>query len=71
MLDAFATANLLPQGAEANLDQLTSALSGDFSWTGFFNAPPDADGIVRRATPVLPYGRSKNPHEWTFIPRWI
>jgi adenylate cyclase len=64
MLDAFATANLLPQGAEANLDELTSALNGDFSWTGFFNAPPDADGIVRRATLVLPYGRSKNPDEW-------
>ena len=57
-------ANLLPQGAEANLDQLTSALNGDFSWTGFFNAPPDADGIVRRATLVLPYGRTKNPDEW-------
>jgi len=64
MLEAFATSGLLPQGAEANLDQLTSALSGDFSWTGFFNAPPDADGIVRRATLVLPYGRTKNPDEW-------
>jgi adenylate cyclase len=64
MLDAFSIAGLLPQGAEANLDQLTSALNGDFSWTGFFNAPPDADGIVRRATLVIPYGRSKNPDEW-------
>jgi adenylate cyclase len=64
MLEVFAYANLLPQGAEANLDQLTSALNGDFSWTGFFNAPPDADGVVRRATLVLPYGRSKNPDEW-------
>ncbi len=64
MLEAFATSGLLPQGAEANLDQLTSALNGDFSWTGFFNAPPDADGIVRRATLVLPYGRTKNPDEW-------
>ncbi|HEX4544931.1 MAG TPA: adenylate/guanylate cyclase domain-containing protein [Candidatus Acidoferrum sp.] len=64
MLDVFTTASLLPQGAEANLDQLTAALYGDFSWTGFFNAPPDADGIVRRATLVLPYGRTKNPDEW-------
>jgi adenylate cyclase len=64
MLDAFAAANLLPQGAEANLDQLTSALNGDFSWTGFFNAPPDADGVVRKATLVLPYGRSNNLDEW-------
>jgi adenylate cyclase len=68
MLEVFAYANLLPQGAEANLDQLTSALNGDFSWTGFFNAPPDADGVVRRATLVLPYGRSKNPDEWDIYP---
>jgi adenylate cyclase len=64
MLETLSLGGLLPQGAEANLDQLTSALNGDFSWTGFFNAPPDADGIVRRATLVLPYGRSKNPDEW-------
>jgi len=64
MLEAFSIGGLVPQGAEANLDQLTTALNGDFSWTGFFNAPPDADGIVRRATLVLPYGRSKNPDEW-------
>ncbi|MGB2899988.1 MAG: CHASE2 domain-containing protein [Candidatus Acidiferrum sp.] len=68
MLEAFANTNLLPQGAEANLDQLTSALNGDFSWTGFFNAPPDADGIVRRASLVLPYGRTKNPDEWDIYP---
>ena len=68
MLEVFAYANLLPQGAEANLDQLTSALNGDFSWTGFFNAPPDADGVVRRTTLVLPYGRSKNPDEWDIYP---
>ena len=68
MLEAFANTNLLPQGAEANLDQLTSALNGDLSWTGFFNAPPDADGIVRRASLVLPYGRTKNPDEWDIYP---
>ncbi len=68
MLEAFANTNLLPQGAEANLDQLSLALSGDFSWTGFFNAPPDADGIVRRASLVLPYGRTKNPDEWDIYP---
>jgi len=42
MLEAFSLA-ASPQGAEANLDQLTTALNGDFSWSGFFNAPPDAD----------------------------
>lgn len=68
MLDAFGAASLLPQGAEANLDQLTQALQGDFSWSGFFNAPPDDDGIVRRATLVLPYGRSKDPKAWDIYP---
>jgi adenylate cyclase len=54
----------LPQGAEANLDIFTNALSGASSGTGFFNAPSDTDGIVRTATMVLPYGRSKDLREW-------
>jgi len=64
LMEDFAGAQLVPRGAEANLDVLTSALSGNTSWTGFFNAPPDDDGVVRRATLVLPYGRSQNPIEW-------
>ncbi|HKW33150.1 MAG TPA: adenylate/guanylate cyclase domain-containing protein [Candidatus Acidoferrum sp.] len=64
LMEDFAGANLLPRGAEANLDVLTSAMRGDTSWTGFFNVPPDNDGVVRRATLVLPYGRSQNPEEW-------
>jgi len=54
----------LPQGAEANLDIFTNALSGASSGTGFFNAPSDTDGIVRTATMVLPYGRSKDYSDW-------
>src|SRR5271168_608120 len=54
----------LPQGAEANLDIFTKALSGASSGTGFFNAPSDTDGIVRTATMVLPYGRSKDFSDW-------
>jgi adenylate cyclase len=54
----------LPQGAEANLDLFTSALSGSSSGTGFFNAPSDTDGIVRTATMVLPFGRSQDFQEW-------
>ncbi|HYL86924.1 MAG TPA: adenylate/guanylate cyclase domain-containing protein [Candidatus Angelobacter sp.] len=64
LMGDFAGAKLLPRGAEANLDVLTSAMLGDTSWTGFFNAPPDNDGVVRRATLVLPYGRSQNPQDW-------
>ena len=64
LMEDFAAANLMPRGAEANLDALTSAMQGDTSWTGFFNFPPDNDGVVRRATLILPYGRSQNPEEW-------
>jgi|HubBroStandDraft_6_1064221.scaffolds.fasta_scaffold19394_2 adenylate cyclase len=68
LMEIFAGARLLPRGAEANLDSLTSALSGDSSWTGFFNVPPDTDGVVRRATLLLPYGRSDNPADWDLYP---
>jgi adenylate cyclase len=68
LMEIFAGANLVPRGAEANLDSLTSALSGDSSWTGFFNVPPDSDGVVRRATLLLPYGRSGNPADWDLYP---
>lgn len=68
LMEIFAGARLVPRGAEANLDKFTSALSGDNSWTGFFNEPPDTDGVVRRATLLLPYGRSENPAEWDMYP---
>ncbi len=64
LIEEFAGAGLLPKGAEANIEPITNALGGGTSWTGFFNAPPDADGVVRRATMVLPYGRSQNLEEW-------
>ncbi|MGH9741148.1 MAG: CHASE2 domain-containing protein [Candidatus Acidiferrum sp.] len=68
LMEIFHGARLVPRGAEANLDELTSALSGDSSWTGFFNEPPDTDGVVRRATLLLPYGRSENPADWDLYP---
>ncbi len=64
LLREYAATGLLPKGAEANIEVLTGALGGDESWTGFFNMPPDADGVVRRATLVLPYGRSKSFADW-------
>lgn len=64
----FAGVGLVPKGAEANIDALTSALNGNASWTGFFNAPPDNDGVVRRATLVLPYGRTEKMEDWDFYP---
>src|SRR6267143_3507435 len=64
LIEEFAAAGMLPKGAEANIAPLTTALAGDVSWVGFFNAPPDADGVIRRATLILPYGRSQNFDEW-------
>jgi adenylate cyclase len=68
LMEIFEGAGLVPKGAEANLDILTSGLNGDSSWTGFFKEPPDTDGVVRRTTLLLPYGRSENPVEWDLYP---
>jgi adenylate cyclase len=56
--------SLIPLGAEANITVLADSLGGNASSTGFFNAPPDEDGVVRRATLVLPFGRSKDVKDW-------
>jgi adenylate cyclase len=59
-----ATAQLLPKGAQANLDIFSDALGAGGGTTGFFNVPPDSDGVVRRALLAVPYGRSKNIDDW-------
>ncbi len=64
LVNRFDRFHLLPQGAEANIESLTSALGGNLSGVGFFNTPPDSDGVVRKATLVLPFGRSKDFREW-------
>ncbi len=56
--------SLIPLGAESNIPLLSDALGGNASFTGFFNAPSDEDGVVRRATMVLPFGRSKELKDW-------
>jgi len=55
---------LIPKGAQANLEIFGEALSGERGTTGFFNVPPDTDGVVRNAVLAIPYGRSKNIDEW-------
>jgi adenylate cyclase len=64
LIQKFQPDRLLPQGTEANLSVLTSALSEETSSTGFFNVYPDVDGVVRRANLIIPYGRSKDLAEW-------
>jgi adenylate cyclase len=56
--------HLLPRGTEANMDSLTGALGGKFSGVGFFNNPSDTDGVVRKATMILPFGKSREVREW-------
>lgn len=59
-----ATAQLLPKAAQANLDIFSDALGAGGGTTGFFNVPPDSDGVVRRALLAVPYGRSENIEDW-------
>jgi adenylate cyclase len=60
----YETLQLLPKGAQANLEIFNDALRGERGATGFFTVPADADGVVRRSLLALPYGRSHNPDEW-------
>ncbi len=64
LMQKFQPDNLLPKGAEANLELLTNALSEEASSTGFFNVYPDVDGVVRQANLIIPYGRSKDFSDW-------
>jgi adenylate cyclase len=64
LIARYERADMLPHGAEANMTTFTNALSGEASSTGFFNEPSDTDGVVRRTTMILPFGRSANRSEW-------
>jgi adenylate cyclase len=45
----------------ANIPELTS--QSDETAVGFFNAASDADGVLRRGSLVLPFGRSNEPND--------
>jgi adenylate cyclase len=64
LIEDFKPDNLLPRGAEANLEVLTSALSDETSSTGFFNVYPDVDGVIRQSNLIIPYGRSQDFNDW-------
>jgi adenylate cyclase len=62
LLSNFARHGLLFEGTIANIPQLANAqTSGDEQKSvGFFNVGSDADGVLRRGSLVLPFGRSSN-----------
>lgn len=64
LIQIFDDLGVLPRGAQANIEPLTDALGHDRGSTGFFNIFPDPDGVVRRSTLALPYGRSKDRADW-------
>jgi adenylate cyclase len=64
LIKKFEPDRLIPRGTEANLEELTSALSAEASSTGFFNVYPDVDGVVRQANLIVPYGRSQDLNDW-------
>jgi adenylate cyclase len=64
LIEKFRPDRLLPEGTEANLAVLTSALSEETSSTGFFNIYADDDGVIRRSNLIIPYGRSKDFNDW-------
>jgi adenylate cyclase len=64
LIERFRPDRLMPEGTEANLAVLTSALSEETSSTGFFNIYADSDGVIRRSNLIIPYGRSKDLNDW-------
>ena len=62
----YKDAHVLPSATVANIPVLTSALNEEKASTGFFNITSDADGVLRRSTLLLPYGRSTNYGDWDF-----
>ena len=64
LIEKFRPDRLMPEGTEANLAVLTSALSEETSSTGFFNIYADSDGVIRRSNLIIPYGRSKDLNDW-------
>src|SRR5579859_4317474 len=64
LIEKFRPDRLMPEGTEANLAELTSALSEETSSTGFFNIYADSDGVIRRSNLIIPYGRSKDLNDW-------
>jgi adenylate cyclase len=48
----------------ANIPAIANPETVEHTTMGFFNAPPDDDGVVRHGQLVLPFGRSENVSDW-------
>jgi adenylate cyclase len=64
LIQKYDDLNMLPKGAEANSEALTSAIASEVGGSGFFNVVIDPDGVVRRLWLALPYGRDPDRGNW-------
>ncbi|MGB0034576.1 MAG: adenylate/guanylate cyclase domain-containing protein [Candidatus Acidiferrales bacterium] len=64
LIEKYEAQDLLPLGAEANIDVLTSTVAGEKGGTGFFTVVTDPDTVVRHAPLALPYGRDPDKANW-------
>jgi adenylate cyclase len=64
LIDKYEQLGLVPRGAEANSNLLTSAVSSELGGTGYFNVVIDADGVVRRVALATPYGIDPDRSNW-------
>jgi adenylate cyclase len=68
LIDQYEAKYLVPRGAEANTELLTSAVASEKGGCGFFNVFVDADTVVRQMPLAIPYGRDADRANWDFYP---
>ncbi len=66
LIQQFESQDLVPRGAEANTQLLSSVIASERGGSGFFNVWPDPGGVVRRMPMVIPYGRDPDQKNWDF-----
>jgi adenylate cyclase len=64
LVERYGLEHLLFAGNVANIPAIANPEKVERTTIGFFNAPADADGVVRRTHLVLPFGRSNNISDW-------
>jgi adenylate cyclase len=64
LVQRYALEHLVFAGNVANIPVIANPEKVERTTIGYFNAPADADGVVRRTHLVLPFGRSNNLADW-------